>query len=243
MPVYRLTDRLVFPPPEGADESGLVAIGGDARPERLLLGCSVGIFPWPHGPRDPLLWFSPDPRFVLPLDGVQVPRSLRKTIRRSPFTVRFDTRFDDVMRECAKAERPGQRGTWITPELLRGYGQLHALGFAHSVEAYRDDELVGGLYGVSLGRAFFGESMFAKVDDASKVAFVTLLGHLRQWGFELLDSQVYTDHVARFGAVEIDRSDYLTRLHEAVAHPTLRGPWFATMAPIEALAVLSAQGA
>lgn len=235
MPVYRLTDRLAFPPPEGADENGLVAVGGDARPERLLLGYGLGIFPWPHGPRDPLLWFSPDPRFVVPLDAVNVPRSLRKAIRRSALEIRFDTRFAEVMRACATAERPGQRGTWITPELLDGYRALHELGFAHSVEAYLDGRLVGGLYGVSLGLAFFGESMFARVDDASKIAFVTLLGHLRLWGFRLLDSQVHTDHVERFGGVEIPRARYLETLHEAVAHPTLRGPWKATLTPSDAL--------
>lgn len=239
MPVYRLTDRLAFPPPEGADDSGLVAVGGDYRPERLLLAYSLGIFPWPHPPYEPLLWFSPDPRFVLPLDRVEIQRSLRKAIRRDPYVIRFDTRFRDVMKACSKVPRPGQKGTWITPDLIDGYVALHELGYAHSIEAYQDDRLVGGLYGVSVGRVFCGESMFADADDASKIAFVTLLGHLRRWGFAFVDCQVYTDHLARFGAVDVDRSEYLDALHHAVAHPTRRGNWQVEMSPIDALAALS----
>lgn len=225
MPVYRLSDRLVFPPPEGADPSGLVAIGGDLRPERVMLGYSLGIFPWPHAEDEPMLWFSPDPRFVLPLDRVSLQRSLRKTLKREPYEVRFDTRFRDVIRSCSATKRPGQLGTWITGELTSAYVQLYELGFAHSIEAFRGDELVGGLYGVSIGRAFFGESMFATADDASKVAFTTLLGHLDAWGFAFVDCQVFTEHLARFGAEEWPREDYLTLLRDAVANPTRRGLW------------------
>jgi len=234
VPVFRLNDRLVFPPPEGADPSGLVAIGGDLRPERVMLGYSLGIFPWPHAEHEPMLWFSPDPRFVLPLDVVNIQRSLRKSIKKEPFVVRFDTRFRDVIRRCSATKRPGQQGTWITAELTSAYVQLHELGFAHSIEAYQNDVLVGGLYGVALGRAFFGESMFADADDASKIAFATLLGHLDAWGFGFVDCQVYTEHLARFGAEEWPRDDYLALLREAIAHPTKRGAWNAEMTPLEA---------
>jgi len=199
-----------------------------------MLGYSLGIFPWPHAEHEPMLWFSPDPRFVLGLDSVVVQRSLRKTLRKSPYDVRFDTRFRDVIRHCSASKRPGQQGTWITRELSSAYVQLHELGFAHSIEAYRGDELVGGLYGVALGRAFFGESMFATADDASKVAFVTLLGHLDAWGFGFVDCQVYTDHLARFGAEDWPRDEYLDLLRQAVATPTRRGAWNAEMTPFEA---------
>lgn len=240
MPVYRLTDRLAFPPPEGADPNGIVAVGGDVRPERLLLAYSLGIFPWPHEEDDPLLWFSPDPRFVLSLDRVQVGRSLKKVIRRGTYEVRFDTRFREVMEACAHTKRPNQRGTWITRELVKGYVGLHQLGFAHSIEAFDGEALVGGLYGVSLGRAFFGESMFATSPDASKVAFVTLLGHLKSWGFDFVDCQVHTDHLERFGAEEWPREVYLDVLRDAVATPTRRGAWVAELTPGEALDRLGA---
>jgi leucyl/phenylalanyl-tRNA--protein transferase len=237
VPVYRLSDELVFPPPEGASREGLVAIGGDASPERLLLGYAQGIFPWPHEGY-PLLWFSPDPRFVLVPTRAHLPRSLRKVMRRGTYEVRFDTRFVDVMRGCQEAYRPGQDGTWITDELVEGYGALHRLGFAHSVESYRDGELVGGLYGVGLGRMFFGESMFARAPDASKVAFAVLLAHLARWGFEIVDCQVHTEHLARFGAVEVRRKSFLATLRAAVAHETRRGPWQVELGASEAAALL-----
>lgn len=241
MPVYRLTNKLAFPPPEGADSHGVVAIGGDVRPERLMLAYGQGIFPWPHAEDDPLLWFSPDPRFVLPLDAVEVGRSLRKSLRRSALTIRFDTRFRDVMTACAEAARPGQSGTWITRELVRGYLGLHELGFAHSIEAFDGEQLVGGLYGVSLGSAFFGESMFARVPDASKIAFVTLLGHLSRWGFDFVDCQVRTDHLARFGAQDWPRGEYLRALAHALSEPTRRGAWRTEFTPDECVKELDAR--
>lgn len=237
MPVYRLSDDLVFPPAERADKSGLLAVGGDARPERLILAYSQGIFPWPHRGY-PLLWFSPDPRFVLPLDEAYLQRSLRKAIKRAPYAIRFDTAFEEVMEACAAAPRPGQDGTWITPDLIEGYVHLHKLGYAHSIEAYREGELVGGLYGVSLGRAFFGESMFARADDASKIAFATLLAHLVRWGFAFVDCQVHTEHLSRFGATEIPRRAYLGALREALSAPPKRGPWEAVLRPDEVLTAL-----
>ena len=235
--MYLLTHELVFPPPEAAGEEGIVAIGGDVSPERLILAYSQGIFPWPV--RDlPLLWFSPDPRFVLSPATVRVSRSLRRTIRRGRYEVRCDTAFEPVIRACARAPRPGQDGTWITDDLMDGYLRLFRLGYAHSVEAWQDGRLVGGLYGVSLGRAFFGESMFTRAPDASKVAFVTLVGQLRRWGFPLVDCQVQTDHLARFGAVHWPRRRFLTVVRSLLANPTRRGPWKLELEPAEALVEL-----
>ncbi len=237
MPVYLLTDDLVFPPPEGATREGVVAVGGDFRSERLLLAYSQGIFPWPSEGM-PLLWFSPDPRFVLAPAQAHVPRSLRKRMRRSDYEVRTDTAFAAVIDACAAAPRDGQRGTWITEDLRAGYLELHRLGFAHSIECWMDGELVGGLYGVSLGRAFFGESMFAIAPDASKIAFATLLGNFVEWGFSLVDAQVHTEHLERFGAVEIPRRDFLEVLREALSHPTRQGAWELPLSPLVALSRL-----
>ncbi|HSJ95526.1 MAG TPA: leucyl/phenylalanyl-tRNA--protein transferase, partial [Myxococcota bacterium] len=211
MTIYRLGSQVAFPPPEEAEPSGLLAVGGDLRPERLLLAYSLGIFPWPLVER-PLLWFSPDPRMVLVPAALRVSRSLAKTLRRGRYEVRLDTRFDEVVRRCADVPRRGEVGTWITPELAAAYRRLHELGFAHSAEAWEDGRLVGGLYGVSLGGAFFGESMFAHRTDASKAAFVTLVRQLAAWGFDLVDCQVHTEHLARFGAVEWPRAHFLTTL-------------------------------
>lgn len=224
MPVYRLGKELAFPPPHKADPTGLLAVGGDLSPERLLLGYRSGIFPW-YEEGLPILWHSPDPRFVLEVDKVVVPRSTKKAINRALYEVRLDTAFDQVMAACGTTKRRGQRGTWITEEMKRAYGELHRRGYAHSVESWQDGKLVGGLYGVSLGKVFFGESMFAHADEASKVAFVTLVGRLRDWGITLIDSQVYTDHLARFGAEEWPRERYLAALEAALDAPTKVGKW------------------
>ncbi len=237
MPIYKLSAELWFPPPEGASPEGVVAIGGDASPERLVLAYSLGIFPWPH--RDlPLLWFSPDPRFVITFEHAHVSRSLRKRVRAAPFEIRTDTAFEHVMDHCARSPRPGQDGTWITDELRRGFLLLHERGIAHSIETYRDGKLVGGLYGVALGRAFCGESMFALEDDASKIATVALLGNLRHWGYRFVDCQVYTDHLARFGAREWPRARFLHALRSAVSEPGKLGPWRFELDPKAALAQL-----
>ena len=238
MPVFLLNETLVFPPPEMATEDGLIAVGGDVSPERLILAYAQGIFPWPVRGM-PLLWFSPDPRFVLDPRRARITRSLRKRVRRDEYVVRVDTAFADVIRACATSPRPGQDGTWITPQLQRGYVELHERGFAHSIEAWEGGELVGGLYGVSLGSAFFGESMFSRAPDASKVAFVTLLGNLVEWGFDLVDCQVYTDHLARFGACDIPREDFLARLRVALSRDTRPGPWRFDLDPVRALERLS----
>lgn len=224
MPVYRLADALAFPPPDHAEPSGLLAVGGDLSPDRLLLAYSMGIFPWPLVER-PLLWFSPDPRMVLRPPELRISRSLAKTLRRGGFEVRLDHDFHRVVRRCAEVPRRGEAGTWITPDMATAYARLHDLGYAHSAEAWQDGELVGGLYGVSLGAGFFGESMFADRPDASKVAFVTLVRQLEAWGFDLIDCQVHTQHLARFGAAEWPRRRFLAALERSLAAPTRRGAW------------------
>jgi leucyl/phenylalanyl-tRNA--protein transferase len=222
--VYRLGAQLAFPSPDEAEASGLLAIGGDLTPERLLLAYSLGIFPWPLV-EQPLLWFSPDPRMVLRPEQLRISHSLRKTLRQRRYEVRLDHAFDDVLRRCAEVPRRGEVGTWITPALAQAYGRLHRLGFAHSAEAWQDGVLVGGLYGVSLGGVFFGESMFADRPDASKVAFVTLMQTLAAWRFDLVDCQVHTEHLARFGATEWPRPRFLAALAESLAKPARRGRW------------------
>jgi leucyl/phenylalanyl-tRNA--protein transferase len=223
MPVYRLDRRLVFPPAEEAEE-GLLAVGGDLRPERLVLAYSSGIFPW-YSKGQPILWHSPDPRLVLRAEDLHVPRSLRKTIRKGAYRVTLDRAFPEVIDACAKVKRTGQRDTWITAEMKRAYVELHRLGLAHSAEAWQGERLAGGLYGVSLGGAFFGESMFTRAPDASKAAFVVLVEQLRAWDITLIDSQVYTAHLARFGATEWSRADYLAALAPALRKKTRQGLW------------------
>jgi leucyl/phenylalanyl-tRNA--protein transferase len=230
MPVFKLDERLEFPPANLA-EDGLLAVGGDLRPERLVLAYSRGIFPW-YEEGLPILWHSPDPRMVLETDALRMPNSLRKTLRKRPYRLTLDTSFAAVIDACAGAPRPGQDGTWITSEMRDAYVRLFELGLAHSAEAWRGDELVGGLYGVSLGAVFFGESMFTRAADASKIAFVTLVGELRRRGIALIDCQVYTDHLARFGAVEWPRARYLRTLAQALRRPTSRGRWRFSEQPI-----------
>ncbi len=224
MPIYRLTRELCFPPAEAAEPGGLLAVGGDLAPERLLLAYSRGIFPW-YDDALPILWHSPDPRMVLRPSELRLSRSLRRRVRHSPYCVRLDSAFDAVIRSCAGVPRKDQDGTWITGEMIDAYGELAALGYAHSAEAWAGDELVGGLYGVSLGGCFFGESMFALRADASKLAFVALVRQLEAWGFDLVDCQVHTRHLARFGAREWSRSRFLAALRRSLERPTRRGPW------------------
>jgi leucyl/phenylalanyl-tRNA--protein transferase len=213
-----------FPPVESATPDGIVAAGGNLSPGMLLSAYRQGIFPW-YSDGEPILWWSPDPRFVLFPDELLVSKSLRRTLRRDRFSIRFDTHFDQVLEGCKQAPRPGQDGTWITKEMQEGYARLHRLGYAHSVEATADGELAGGLYGVALGRCFFGESMFTRVSDASKVALVALVRTAAALGFPVIDSQVYTPHLARFGAREIPRTEYLGLLNAALRQPTIRGNW------------------
>lgn len=220
----RVKAVIPFPDPRSADEgTGLVAIGGDLLPERLLSAYAHGIFPWYN--EDPILWFSPDPRMVLRLPELRINRTLCKNLRRGHFEVRLDTAFHEVIHACASAERPDQDGTWISEEMIEGYEALHELGYAHCVEAWSDGELVGGMYGVSLGAGFFGESMYATKSDASKVAFVQLARQLETWNFHFLDCQVHTEHMGRFGATEWPREDFLAALDRALECETRRGKW------------------
>lgn len=237
MRIPMLGRALAFPSPERATPEGIVAWGGELSPERLFLAYSSGIFPWPHEGL-PLLWFSPDPRYVVVPERAHVPRSLQKRVRRGEYEVRTDTAFREVMIGCSRAPRPGQDGTWITGDMIEAYAALHRLGFAHSIEAWRDGELAGGLYGVSIGRMFTGESMFARAPDASKVAFVTLLGNLAAWEFAFVDCEVETEHLARFGGESWPRRRFLDALAEATAAPSREGPWRFDLSPVEALARL-----
>jgi leucyl/phenylalanyl-tRNA--protein transferase len=224
MTVYRLGREVAFPPPEDAEPSGLLAVGGDLSSERLLLAYSRGIFPW-YEDGLPILWHSPDPRTALRSAALHVPRSLRKVLRRRPFELSLDTCFERVIRLCAEVSRPDQTGTWITDDMIEAYLRLFRLGFAHSVESWSEGALVGGLYGVSLGSCFFGESMFALETEASKVAFVSLVRQLERWGIDLVDCQVHTDHLVRFGASEWPRDRFLEVLQQGLEQETRRGPW------------------
>jgi leucyl/phenylalanyl-tRNA--protein transferase len=212
----RLRYELVFPDPRDADENGIVAYGGDLSPSRLLLAYRSGIFPW-YSEGDPILWWSPDPRFVLYPEAFRLRRSLKK--RRRHFEVTFDRAFTEVMLRCATVARPGQDGTWIGPEMIEAYSVLHAMGHAHSVEAWQDGRLVGGLYGVTVGGVFCGESMFAEVSDASKVALASLVEHLVARGYEMIDAQVPTEHLRSLGAVEISRDAFLRQLYRLREKP------------------------
>ncbi|MBH0197841.1 MAG: leucyl/phenylalanyl-tRNA--protein transferase [Nitrospira sp.] len=214
-----------FPSVEQASPEGLLAVGGDLRPERLLEAYRHGIFPW-YNDDQPILWWSPHPRTVLFPDKLHIPRSLHRTIRRRLFTVTLDTSFRAVMEGCAgpRLQHPNG-GTWITPAMTEAYTRLHELGYAHSVETWIGNELVGGVYGVALGGAFFAESMFTRVDDASKVALVSLVRQLHAWGFRLIDCQQSSPHVLRFGAEAIPRRDFIARLSDAIRLPDRRGQW------------------
>jgi leucyl/phenylalanyl-tRNA--protein transferase len=224
VPVFRLPMEPIFPDPAEAEPDGLLAVGGDLSPVRLLAAYSQGIFPW-YSEEKPILWWSPDPRLVLLPAELHRPRSLQKTLRSGRFTIHVDTAFEQVIQRCADKPRPGQDGTWITEEMIDAYVQLHRLGFAHSFESWEEGELAGGLYGVSLGAAFFGESMFADRPDSSKVAFVRSVEWLAGKGVELIDCQITTPHLVRFGAREHPRVDFLARLARALERPSIRGRW------------------
>ncbi len=214
MPIFLLDASPVFPDPSLADaETGILAVGGDLSPRRLVAAYRQGIFPWYDEATCPILWHAPSLRFVLEPSALHVSRSLEKTLRRAPFRLTYDAAFADVLNACAEVPRPGQAGTWLNDQMKRAYGELHRRGVAHSAEAWEGERLVGGLYGVTLGGVFFGESMFARATDASKVAFVTLVRHLGALGYTLIDCQVRTEHLARFGAVDWPRE----RFHEALA--------------------------
>ncbi|MEC7617245.1 MAG: leucyl/phenylalanyl-tRNA--protein transferase [Bacteroidota bacterium] len=209
--MYRLTDALLFPSPEQASDEGIVAVGGDLKPERVMLAYRKGIFPWFESD-DFLLWWSPDPRMVLFPDQVKISKSMRSVLRKKQFEVTFNNAFDDVVEACAKVKRFGQNGTWITPGLMEVYSTLHTQGHAHSVEVWEEGVLVGGLYGIDLGTVFCGESMFSKANNASKVALISLAKELKKNKYKLIDCQVPTQHLASMGAESIPRAEFLTYL-------------------------------
>jgi leucyl/phenylalanyl-tRNA--protein transferase len=224
MPLFQLSEQVAFPPPQLSREDGLLALGGDLSVARLILAYSMGIFPW-YSPGEPILWWSPDPRLVLYPENLVVNRSLRKTLNRGIYRVTMDQSFAEVISGCAIIKRANEEGTWIVDEMHKAYVALHNEGYAHSVEAWEGDELVGGLYGVSMGRAFFGESMFARKPDASKLCFAQLVRFLKEEGFHFIDCQVTTDHLLRFGAQEIHRSRFLCELSDALEGDDLVGSW------------------
>lgn len=224
MPIFRLTEEVVFPPPHLASEGGLLAVGGDLAPERLILAYVNGIFPW-YSEGEPILWWSPDPRFVLFPDQLKISRSMRGLLKRNIFTVTFDTCFREVVAACQETRKGREEGTWITAAMTAAYIRLHELGLSHSVEAWREGTLAGGLYGVSLGKCFFGESMFTKVPNASKAALITLVKTLARYDFRLIDCQVYTGHLHSLGAEMMAREDFLQLLRKALDYETLRGNW------------------
>ncbi len=214
MPVYWLRENeLNFPHPQQASSDGLLAVGGDLSVKRLLLAYSWGIFPWfTHG--DPILWWHPNPRFVLFPDQLRVSKSMRPYFNQQKYRTSYNQAFSEVIRSCCSVARRGQESTWITEEMIEAYEKLHAAGFAHSVEVWQEDQLVGGLYGVAIGRVFFGESMFAKASNASKFGFITLVRDLQRWGFQLIDCQQETRHLESLGAMSISRQQFLDILEK-----------------------------
>ena len=224
MPVFFLSEKIAFPPPHYATREGLLAVGGDLSRERLLTAYRQGIFPW-FAEGDPILWWTPDPRLVLYPDEIHISRTLRRVLKKQIFNVTVDQAFDQVIAACADTRLKDDNGTWIVGEMMTAYLDLHRSGYAHSVEAWAEGKLAGGLYGVSLGRSFFGESMFTRVDNASNVALVHLVRALAAQGFDLIDCQVKTDHLIRMGAREIPRTRFLRQLRKSLTAATLKGKW------------------
>jgi leucyl/phenylalanyl-tRNA--protein transferase len=225
MPVFWLSEEVIeFPPPELASNDGILAVGGDLSPQRLLKAYRMGIFPW-FNPDDPILWWSPNPRFVLFPDELKVAKSMRPFFNQRKFEVTYDRQFHEVIRNCQN-RRPGQwGGTWITEGMVEAYCRLHELGYAHSVEVWKEGELAGGLYGISLGKCFFGESMFTKENNASKFGFITLARQLQTWGFWLIDCQQQTEYLRSFGARSVPRTYFLDILKKNEKEETLLGNW------------------
>ena len=224
MPIFELSNEIWFPDPAMADPSGILAVGGDLSAQRLFKAYQKGIFPW-FNEDDPIVWWSPDPRMILFPSEVKVSHSMKKILREKKFTVTLDRDFEAVITHCKMQKRAGQKGTWITQEMLEAYLLLHEQGYAHSVEVWKDDALAGGLYGVSLGGFFAGESMFSKTSNASKVAFITLARILEKLQFRMLDCQIYTAHLASLGAKEISREQYLEELERSLQQKTKKGNW------------------
>ncbi len=224
MPVFQLTELLIFPPTELARSDGLLAVGGDLSEARLLLAYELGIFPW-YSPGEPILWWAPAPRLVLEPQKFRMSKRLAREIRKGTFRVTMDQAFSDVITECSDIRVERNKETWITNEMRDAYIRLHELGYAHSVECWKDEKLAGGLYGVSLGTVFFGESMFSRVSNSSKVALATLARILTEWEFDMIDCQMKTGHLMSLGAQQINGQEFYTRLLEYVHRPTRRGKW------------------
>ncbi|MGF1533295.1 MAG: leucyl/phenylalanyl-tRNA--protein transferase [Bernardetiaceae bacterium] len=218
MPVYYIDQRLIFPPPDHADPSGLLGVGGDLSTARLMEAYRQGIFPW-YAPEDPIQWWSPDPRFVLYSDRLRIPKSVRPLLRKQRFRVTVNADFAGVIRACKEIYRPQQEGTWISDELEASYLRWHQEGIAHSVEVWEGDQLVGGLYGELLGRVFFGESMFSRASNASRVGFIVWVRNLQAQGLSLIDCQIYTEYLASFGAELIPRDVFLAQLRREQQQP------------------------
>jgi len=204
--------KLEFPDPKDANDDGIVAWGGDLNPSRLLRAYQSGIFPW-YSQDDPIIWWSVNPRLIMELDDFKLSRSLKKSMKK--FTYKFDNAFKKVIQNCKTVERNDKNGTWINDDVIQAYCELHDLGIAHSIESYLDDKLVGGLYGVVVGKVFCGESMFAHETDASKSAYATLIKHLKYWGYDFIDCQVPTNHLKSLGAKEVSRDYFLERLNKS----------------------------
>ena len=226
--IYQLNDDdCFFPPADHANKDGLLAFGGDLSPQRLIMAYANGIFPW-YNTDDPILWWSLDPRLIIRPGEMKISKSLRRTLRSGKFEVRIDTRFREVMQHCAETPREGQDGTWIQDEMVEAYTHLNEMGIAHSFETYQEDRLVGGLYGLGIGKAFFGESMFHTVTDASKVAFHHLHQFLKNNGFKLIDCQQETRHLTSLGAYSVSRSAFIEELRVLTREASLVGNWGAT---------------
>jgi leucyl/phenylalanyl-tRNA--protein transferase len=223
LPIYQLNETNLFPPVEHA-EDGILAVGGDLSPERLIAAYSSGIFPW-FSDGEPIIWWAPNPRFVLFPNQLKISKSMKQLLKSHYFTVTFDQQFKEVIQACALQNRPGQNGTWITDEMLSAYLSLFEMGLAHSVEVWKDAKLVGGLYGVSLGKAFFGESMFFSESNASKFGFIHLIEFLKKHQFEFIDCQIETQHLKSLGAEFISRVQFMEILHQTLQQPTLIGNW------------------
>jgi len=224
MPIFHLSDAVAFPPAHFARKDGLLAVGGDLRPRRLILGYKMGIFPW-FSQGDPILWWSPDPRLVLDPSEIRISRSLKKTLKKKIFEIRIDSAFEQVIKNCADTRSEKREGTWITEEMIQAYCALHESGWAHSFEAWFHGELVGGLYGVGLGGIFFGESMFSKISDSSKVALAALADYSKQHSIDMIDCQMTTAHLMSLGAHEMPRAIFLERLEKSLLKRTRRGHW------------------
>ena len=202
-------DQFYFPDPREANPDGIVAWGGDLNPARVMKAYQSGIFPW-YSKNDPILWWSPNPRLIMELEDFKMSKSLKKSMKK--FTYKFDTNFKEVMQNCASKQRKGQNGTWIQKDIIMTFEALHSMGIAHSIESYKDGKLIGGLYGLTIGKVFCGESMFANESDASKCAYAILVKHLKKWGYDFIDCQVPTDHLKSLGAKEVARDYFLERL-------------------------------